>query len=52
MTDAPEPSQVMDDLRERGLEDKIEVYIDGGIRRGTDIFKASRAPPGWNSRIR
>ncbi|RKF60974.1 Cytochrome b2, mitochondrial [Erysiphe neolycopersici] len=27
-------------LRERGLESKIEVYIDGGIRRATDIIKA------------
>ena len=27
-------------LRERGLEDRIEVYVDGGFRRGTDIFKA------------
>ena len=27
-------------LRENALADKIEVYIDGGIRRGTDVFKA------------
>lgn len=27
-------------LRERGLKDKLEVYIDGGVRRGTDILKA------------
>ncbi|KAK6347757.1 hypothetical protein TWF718_005587 [Orbilia javanica] len=27
-------------LRERGLENKIEVYIDGGIRRASDIVKA------------
>ena len=32
--------EVMAALRERGLADKIEVYIDGGIRRGTDIVKA------------
>lgn len=32
--------EVMDDLRARNLQDKIEVYVDGGIRRGTDIFKA------------
>ena len=36
----------MNDLRERGLQDKIEVYIDGGIRRGTDIFKVSSAGSG------
>ena len=23
-----------------GIKDKIEVYVDGGIRRGIDIFKA------------
>lgn len=27
-------------LRAEGLQDKLEVYLDGGIRRGTDIFKA------------
>lgn len=27
-------------LREKGLEDKIELYLDGGIRRGSDIVKA------------
>ncbi|KAF9768392.1 hypothetical protein IL306_014335 [Fusarium sp. DS 682] len=27
-------------LRERGLHDKIEVYIDGGVRRGSDVLKA------------
>ncbi|KAK6455264.1 cytochrome b2, mitochondrial precursor [Scheffersomyces xylosifermentans] len=27
-------------LKERNLEGKIEIYIDGGIRRGTDILKA------------
>lgn len=27
-------------LKEKGLEDKIEIYVDGGIRRGSDIVKA------------
>ncbi|EGV66726.1 hypothetical protein CANTEDRAFT_129077 [Yamadazyma tenuis ATCC 10573] len=27
-------------LKERGLQDKIELYVDGGIRRGSDIIKA------------
>ena len=30
----------MNALNKYGMKDKIEVYIDGGIRRGTDIFKA------------
>jgi L-lactate dehydrogenase (cytochrome) len=30
---------VMNALEERGLQDKMEVYVDGGIRRATDIFK-------------
>ncbi|KAG5660256.1 hypothetical protein KAF25_003778 [Fusarium avenaceum] len=33
-------AEVMPILRERGLHDKIEVYIDGGIRRGSDVLKA------------
>ncbi|TQB73043.1 hypothetical protein MPDQ_006293 [Monascus purpureus] len=33
-------AEVMPALRQRGLENSIEVYIDGGIRRGTDIVKA------------
>ncbi|KAH7156726.1 FMN-dependent dehydrogenase-domain-containing protein [Dactylonectria macrodidyma] len=33
-------AETMPVLRERGLEDKIEVYVDGGVRRGTDILKA------------
>lgn len=33
-------AQVMPVLRERGWEDKIEIFIDGGIRRATDILKA------------
>lgn len=32
--------EVMTALRFHGYEDKIEVWIDGGIRRGSDIFKA------------
>lgn len=27
-------------LKERGLDKKIEVYFDGGVRRGTDVLKA------------
>ncbi|KAK0714985.1 FMN-dependent dehydrogenase [Lasiosphaeris hirsuta] len=33
-------AETMPVLRELGLEDKIEIYIDGGIRRATDIIKA------------
>ena len=33
-------AEVMPVLRERGLDRKIEIYIDGGIRRATDIIKA------------
>lgn len=33
-------AETMPVLRERGLDGKIEVFIDGGIRRGTDILKA------------
>jgi len=32
--------EVMEALRSVGAENKIEVWIDGGIRRGSDIFKA------------
>lgn len=32
--------EVMDALRDNGAPPSFEVYIDGGIRRGTDIFKA------------
>ncbi|KAJ8100748.1 FMN-dependent dehydrogenase-domain-containing protein [Lipomyces tetrasporus] len=32
--------EVMTALREYGYDDKIEVYVDGGVRRGTDILKA------------
>ena len=27
-------------LKDKGLDKKIEVYFDGGVRRGTDILKA------------
>ncbi|CUS11748.1 unnamed protein product [Tuber aestivum] len=33
-------AEVMPELRRRGLQDRIEVYIDGGVRRATDIIKA------------
>jgi L-lactate dehydrogenase (cytochrome) len=32
--------EVMPVLRELGLQDKIEIYVDGGVRRATDIIKA------------
>jgi L-lactate dehydrogenase (cytochrome) len=32
--------EVMEALRNIGAENKIEVFVDGGIRRGSDIFKA------------
>lgn len=33
-------AETMPVLREKGLEGKIEIYIDGGVRRATDIIKA------------
>ncbi|KAF5624423.1 L-lactate dehydrogenase (cytochrome) [Fusarium sp. NRRL 52700] len=33
-------AEVIPVLRERGFQGKIEVYIDGGVRRGSDVFKA------------
>lgn len=33
-------AEVMPVLRQHGLQDKIEIYIDGGVRRATDIIKA------------
>ncbi len=33
-------AEVMPILRERGWEDRIEIFVDGGIRRATDIIKA------------
>ncbi|KAF7721053.1 hypothetical protein EC973_005518 [Apophysomyces ossiformis] len=41
---APSPIEILADvkdaLRREGLDKDFEIYIDGGIRRGTDIFKA------------
>jgi L-lactate dehydrogenase (cytochrome) len=33
-------AEVMPVLRQMGLENRIEVYVDGGVRRATDIIKA------------
>jgi L-lactate dehydrogenase (cytochrome) len=33
-------AEVMPVLRERNLQDRIEIFIDGGVRRATDIIKA------------
>ena len=33
-------AEVMPVLRERNWQDRIEIYVDGGIRRSTDIIKA------------
>ncbi|ESZ90205.1 putative mitochondrial cytochrome b2 [Sclerotinia borealis F-4128] len=33
-------AEVMPVLRERGWENRIEIFIDGGVRRSTDIIKA------------
>ncbi|KAG7109190.1 Cytochrome b2 like protein [Verticillium longisporum] len=33
-------AETMPVLRARGLQDKIDVFVDGGVRRGTDILKA------------
>lgn len=33
-------AEVMPVLRERGWENKLEIFIDGGVRRATDIIKA------------
>ena len=33
-------AEVMPVLRQAGLQDKIEIFIDGGVRRATDILKA------------
>lgn len=27
-------------LKEKNLDDKIEIYLDGGVRRGSDVLKA------------
>lgn len=33
-------AEVMPELRRLGLENKLEIFVDGGIRRATDIIKA------------
>lgn len=33
-------AETMPVLKQLGLEDKIEIFIDGGVRRATDIIKA------------
>lgn len=33
-------AEVMPELRRQGLQDRIEIYVDGGVRRATDIIKA------------
>ncbi|RMZ76038.1 hypothetical protein DV737_g5012, partial [Chaetothyriales sp. CBS 132003] len=33
-------AEVMPVLHEKNLQDKIEIFIDGGVRRATDIIKA------------
>lgn len=33
-------AEVMPALRERNLHHQMEVYVDGGVRRGTDVLKA------------
>lgn len=33
-------AEVMPELRRLGLENSIEIYVDGGVRRATDIIKA------------
>ncbi|KAL4918986.1 FMN-dependent dehydrogenase-domain-containing protein [Aspergillus aurantiobrunneus] len=33
-------AEVMPILRQRGWENRIEIFIDGGVRRATDILKA------------
>ncbi len=32
--------EVIEALKEEGLRDKLEVWVDGGVRRGTDVLKA------------
>ena len=32
--------EVMTSLQENHVQDKLEVLVDGGIRRGSDIIKA------------
>jgi L-lactate dehydrogenase (cytochrome) len=33
-------AEVMPVLRERNLQDKLQIFVDGGVRRATDIIKA------------
>ena len=33
-------SEVMPVLREKNLQDKLEIFVDGGVRRATDVIKA------------
>lgn len=33
-------AETMPRLRELGLQDRLEVFVDGGVRRATDIIKA------------
>jgi len=33
-------AETMAVLRKMGLENKMEIFVDGGVRRGTDIIKA------------
>ncbi|KAF2457802.1 FMN-dependent dehydrogenase-domain-containing protein [Lineolata rhizophorae] len=33
-------AEVMPVLRERGWQDRLEIFVDGGVRRATDIIKA------------
>lgn len=33
-------AEVMPELRRLGLQDRLEVFVDGGVRRATDIIKA------------
>ena len=32
--------EVVEEVRRREKEGEVEVYVDGGVRRGTDVFKA------------
>ncbi|KAG2734932.1 hypothetical protein G9P44_001146 [Scheffersomyces stipitis] len=32
--------ELMPVLRSKGLQDKLEIYLDGGVRRATDVLKA------------
>eukprot|EP00049_Salpingoeca_infusionum_P014927 m.286275 g.286275 ORF g.286275 m.286275 type:complete len:1080 (+) comp15779_c0_seq1:241-3480(+) len=32
--------EVTNALKQQGLQDKLEIYVDGGFRRGSDVLKA------------